>query len=115
MNHRLSIAQRQNQTRGGTTMLRRDLLLGGAIAGAGLMSRHGLAQAGDKVIPWADQPATVPPALGNVVKGGTPWEDLGSWITPNDKFFSIAHYDRPAIDASTWRLDVGGEVTARRA
>jgi len=91
-------------------MLRRDLLLGGAIAGAGLMSRHGLAQARDKVIPWADQPATVPPPLGNVAKGVTPWEDLDSWITPNDKFFSIAHYDRPAIDASTWRLDVGGEV-----
>ncbi len=23
------------------------------------------------------------------------WEDLDSWVTPNDKFFSISHFDRP--------------------
>ena len=32
---------------------------------------------------------------------------LELWITPNDKFFSIAHYNRPVIDEKTWRLDVG--------
>jgi DMSO/TMAO reductase YedYZ molybdopterin-dependent catalytic subunit len=45
-----------------------------------------------------------------VAKGLTRWEDLESWITPNDRFFSIAHYNRPQIDAQTWRLDVSGLV-----
>ena len=33
-----------------------------------------------------------------------------SWITPNDKFFSIAHFNRPVIDPSTWKLEIGGLV-----
>jgi hypothetical protein len=40
-----------------------------------------------------------PPPLKKVVMGQTRWEDLDSWITPNDKFFSIAHYDRPVKSA----------------
>ena len=38
------------------------------------------------------------------------WEDLDSWITPNDKFFTVAHYDQPVIDAKDWRLEIGGLV-----
>ena len=45
-----------------------------------------------------------------MVRGLTRWEDLNSWITPNEEFFSIAHYNRPRIDTKTWRLDVSGEV-----
>jgi hypothetical protein len=52
----------------------------------------------------------VPPPLENVAKGLARWEDLESWITPNDKFFSIAHYNRPQIDDKTWRLGVSGLV-----
>ena len=37
---------------------------------------------------------------------------LDSWITPNDKFFGVGHYEWPAIDAATWRLDVAGQVGA---
>ena len=29
---------------------------------------------------------------------------------PNDKFFSIAHFDRPVIDASAWKLEIDGLV-----
>src|SRR5690606_39429709 len=39
------------------------------------------------------------------------WETLDSWITPNDEFFIIKHYDEPVIDASTWALQVSGLVS----
>lgn len=95
-----------------TTRLQRRTVLGGAIAGAALLQGRAFAQSGPNptVIPWSDQPPPVPPPLENVVKGQTPWESLNSWITPNDKLFSIGHYNRPAIDTKTWRLDVAGMV-----
>lgn len=92
-------------------MDRRELLLSGAMAGVALFSERLFAQSGGtKVIPWSDQPVAIPPPLQNVIKGLTPWEDLDSQITPNYKFFSIAHYNRPQIDARTWQLDIGGHV-----
>src|SRR6476646_5356237 len=60
---------------------------------------------GEAVIPWLDQP---PPQTDPADKTLLVWEDLDSWITPNDKFFSIAHFDRPIIDASTWKLEIDG-------
>lgn len=92
--------------------LKRRAVLGGAIAGATLLQGRAFAQSNlqQTVIPWSDQPPPVPPPLENVVKNLTRWEDLDSWITPNDKFFSIAHYERPAIDEKAWRLDVAGMV-----
>ena len=91
-------------------MQRRDLLLGSAFAGIALLSERAFGQPAGKTIAWTDQPAPVPAPLQNVAKGLAPWEDLGGWITPNDKFFSIAHYNRPQIDPDTWRLDVSGQV-----
>jgi DMSO/TMAO reductase YedYZ molybdopterin-dependent catalytic subunit len=63
---------------------------------------------GDVVVPWLDQPDPNP--VPEVIKSQLVWEDLDSWITPNDKFFSIAHFDRPTIDADTWKLTVDGSV-----
>src|SRR6187401_3475612 len=63
---------------------------------------------GDVVIPWLDQPDANP--VPEVIKTQLVWEDLDSWVTPNDKFFSIAHFDRPTIDAATWKLAVDGLV-----
>src|SRR3984885_4302714 len=94
-------------------MQRRELLLSGAVAGIAMASSRAFAQSaasGDKLIAWIDIPPPVPEPLQNVVRGITPWEDLGSWITPNDKWFSIAHYDRPQIDPKTWRLEISGLV-----
>ena len=93
-------------------MQRRDLLRSGALAGIALLSDRAFAQSGvgSRLIPWSDQPPPVPPPLENVAKGVTRWEDLDSWITPNDKFFSIAHYNRPTIDAAAWRLNLSGLV-----
>jgi DMSO/TMAO reductase YedYZ molybdopterin-dependent catalytic subunit len=92
-------------------MNRRELLLSGAMAGVAFVSECVFAQSeGTKIIPWIDQPVAIPPPLQNVIKGLTPWEDLDSQITPNNKFFSIAHYNRPQIDAKTWQLDISGQV-----
>lgn len=65
-------------------------------------------RAGEEVIKWLDQ---LPPnPVPQVIKNQLVWEDLDSWVTPNDKFFSIAHFDRPVIDESTWKLEIGGSV-----
>ena len=63
---------------------------------------------GEVVVKWLDQ---LPPnPVPEVIKNQLVWEDLDSWITPNDKFFSIAHFNRPVIDPSTWKLEIGGLV-----
>lgn len=63
---------------------------------------------GEVILPWLDQPDPNP--VPDVIQTQLVWEDLDSWVTPNDKFFSIAHFDRPTIDANTWKLDVDGLV-----
>jgi DMSO/TMAO reductase YedYZ molybdopterin-dependent catalytic subunit len=68
-------------------------------------------QPGEEVVPWLDQRAEVPPPAQNVIGHQLVWEELDSWITPNDKFFTIIHFGTPAIDLQSWRLDVAGLVT----
>jgi DMSO/TMAO reductase YedYZ molybdopterin-dependent catalytic subunit len=94
---------------------RRDFVVGGAltVAGATLFHNSRLARAfstapGEVVVPWLDQPPENP--VPQVVANQLVWEDLDSWITPNEKFFSIAHYDRPVLDSNTWKLTLDGSV-----
>ncbi len=96
-------------------MARRELLLQGSVALAGLALLHSpwLAQAfpsrpGEEIIPWADQP----PAnqSGGAVENLPQWEELASWLTPNDKFFRVAHYNKPVIDEKAWTLEITGLV-----
>jgi DMSO/TMAO reductase YedYZ molybdopterin-dependent catalytic subunit len=75
---------------------------------SGMLAHAFPSQAGEEVIPWLDQPPENP--VPQVVANQLEWEKLNSWLTPNEQFFSIAHYDRPAIDAGTWKLEVGGLV-----
>jgi DMSO/TMAO reductase YedYZ molybdopterin-dependent catalytic subunit len=93
---------------------RRDLLQGGAVASVAILSRRAFAQTAPivaKLVPWSDQPPPVPaPVADNVIRGLARWEDLNSWITPNDKFFGVAHYGWPTIDETAWRLNVSGSV-----
>lgn len=91
---------------------RRDFVIqsGTVLAGLYLSS---LAQAfptreGETVIPWLDQPAPNPDPVG--IQSQLVWEDLNSWVTPNEKFFSISHFDRPTIDANSWKLEIDGLV-----
>jgi DMSO/TMAO reductase YedYZ molybdopterin-dependent catalytic subunit len=74
------------------------------------MARAFPARAGEEVVPWADQPPPVPDAASGVVKNLAKWEDLNTWLTPNERFFSVAHYDRPVIDERSWALQIGGSV-----
>ena len=98
-------------------MSRRELLRTGSMTLAGLaFLRFGpgaaafAAQPGEVVIPWLDQPAEVPVPARDVIGTQLRWEELDSWITPNDRFFTVAHFKVPAIDAQAWRLRIGGRV-----
>jgi DMSO/TMAO reductase YedYZ molybdopterin-dependent catalytic subunit len=63
---------------------------------------------GESVVRWLDQPTENPDPVG--IQTQLVWENLDSWITPNEEFFSISHFDRPVIDASTWKeVAVGGK------
>jgi DMSO/TMAO reductase YedYZ molybdopterin-dependent catalytic subunit len=98
-----------------STLSRRELLAAGGatLAGLALLNTRFAAaapalQADAEVIPWLDQMAENP--VPQVIANQLVWEEVDSWITPNDKFFSIAHYNRPEIDAETWQLEVTGLV-----
>jgi len=38
------------------------------------------------------------------------WEQLTSWITPNDLVFSVSHYGTPIVDANKWQLEISGLI-----
>jgi DMSO/TMAO reductase YedYZ molybdopterin-dependent catalytic subunit len=93
-------------------MARRSLLRQGSAAAAALalhrfpaLARAFPARPGEEVLPWADPPP--PPPFPAVL---LQWEALDSWLTPTDRFFTVAHYGVPAVDAQAWRLEVGGLV-----
>ncbi len=94
---------------------RRDFLTQGSAALGGLTILHTplLAQAfpsrpGEEVLRWVDQPPANP--VPEVVRNQLKWEELNSWLTPNDKFFAVGHYNWPVIDAASWSLEVTGLV-----
>jgi DMSO/TMAO reductase YedYZ molybdopterin-dependent catalytic subunit len=68
---------------------------------------------GEELIPFLDQPDAPPTAPGpwplNEISM-LDWQHLSSWITPNEGFFRVGHYDKPAIEESQWKLDVTGLV-----
>ena len=98
-----------------TDMQRREFIATASAALAGLAAflaaRPSAAfpvRSGEKVVAWLDQ---LPPnPVPEVIKNQLVWEDLDSWVTPNDKFFSIAHFNRPVIDANAWKLEIDGLV-----
>jgi DMSO/TMAO reductase YedYZ molybdopterin-dependent catalytic subunit len=61
-----------------------------------------------EVLPWLDQPEPNP--APEAIVRQLVWEQLDSWITPNDEFFVIKHYDLPELNESEWRLEIGGLV-----
>lgn len=66
---------------------------------------------GETLVPWTDPPPAAPNADMNLLN----WEDVDTWITPVDKFFKASHYGVPVVDASTYRLEIGGLVRRPRA
>ncbi len=95
---------------------RRNLLRrgGAALGGLYLLGRPTTAWAmalspDEEVIPWADRRPDNP--MPDVIRNQQVWEDLDSWITPNDRFFGISRYEYvPELDPASWRLAVGGRV-----
>jgi len=61
------------------------------------------------VIPWLDQlePHPNPEVLFSQIA----WEDLDSWLTSNDQFFTNKHFDEPILIEQDWRLELSGLVT----
>src|SRR5258708_3082685 len=39
---------------------------------------------------------------------GLRWEQLKSWITPNEELFSVSHYNTPEIALEKWQLEISG-------
>ena len=65
---------------------------------------------GEEVIPFLEQPQP-PSADLNVLK----WDELDAWITPNARFFRMAHYQKPlgpVIDDKAWKLEITGSGQA---
>ena len=94
---------------------RRSALLQGGAAWATLAGLQSplFAQAlpsrpGEETLQWMDQPPANP--SGGVVVNLQPWETLTAAQTPTDKFFQVAHYDKPVIDEKDWKLEVAGLV-----
>ena len=72
-------------------------------------TEQSLAEPGEEVIPWLDQPAEnpFPDNLKNLLK----WEKLDSWRIPTEDFFSFNHFGQPdGINEATWRLGIAGLV-----
>jgi DMSO/TMAO reductase YedYZ molybdopterin-dependent catalytic subunit len=63
-----------------------------------------------EVIPWLDQ--LEPNPVPEVIVQQLDWEqlDADSWITPNDQFFVIKHFNLPELNESDWRLAISGLV-----
>ena len=98
-----------------STFSRREVFRGSvALAAYALASRPlsavGLSPAPqEELLPWLEiQP-----------KGrGIQWQNLTSWVTPNDDLYEVTHYTKPApipeADHPNWKLEVTGYVKTPR-
>ena len=96
---------------------RRDAMLAGGamVAGLAFLRLDRLVAAapleqGEVVVTWLDQPAAVPLPAQAIIGQQLQWEELDSWITPTNKFFTVKHFGQPTVDPQKWRLDVTGLV-----
>lgn len=88
---------------------RRNWLRSGlALGGAAFLGLPPL-QADETPIPFLD-PQPVRPERPMIQ-----WEQLNSWITPNDQFFFVAHYGYPDTRAEGWSLSIEGLVEKPRS
>lgn len=94
---------------------RRDVLKTMGLAGAALAATPESAfpaswfQEGEEVVPFTDVPADFSTRRGEFVFR-LDLRELRSWMTPTEEFFTVAHYDRPQIDAASWSLSIEGLV-----
>ncbi|GKS58563.1 hypothetical protein YTPLAS18_20900 [Nitrospira sp.] len=102
---------------------RRDVLVRGgsalallAMMDTSLFTRIAGAAAGGQVIPFTDQPPAAPEAAVKAYGelNRMDWQNLTQWITPNDQFFSVSHYNRPVIKPEEFKLEITGLVNNPR-
>ena len=89
-------------------LTRRDMLRGTVAFAALAFAQRPLSVFGfDK----ANADETVVPFLEAQPKGKMLyWQDLTSWITPNDQLYSVSHYGTPEVDPGKWQLEISGLV-----
>jgi DMSO/TMAO reductase YedYZ molybdopterin-dependent catalytic subunit len=85
------------------------LVTSAAVLNSPLLTEAFAAQPGEEIIAWSDQPTVDPGVARGVIQNLQRWEDF-DWLTPNSKFFNIAHYNRPHIDEQDWSLEITGLV-----
>jgi DMSO/TMAO reductase YedYZ molybdopterin-dependent catalytic subunit len=109
-------------------MTRRDVMVTGGALAAGLAggaaAGFGIGRAtADEGGTAAGEGATTAPASAPVfakdegttlkvfgTELGTPWYDQTPFVTPHELFFVRNRYPSPAVDASTWKLEVKGDA-----
>lgn len=89
-------------------MKRRDFLRRSGLTLTGLLLSPWAVYAfpnreGEVLIPFTDQP---PPSERVLLD----WNELDTFITPNNEFFNVSHYGKPEVDLATWKLEVSGLV-----
>src|SRR5437762_6933878 len=88
------------------SLTRREMLRGSVAFAALAFAQRPLSVFGFEE-PGADE--TVVPFLDAQPKGKMLyWQDLTSWITPNDQLYSVSHYGTPEVDPDKWRLEFSG-------
>ena len=86
---------------------------GGALAALAFLDSPLFAagREGETTIRFLDPPPPPPQPIPNLLD----WQELDSFIVPSDRFFSVDHYGPVAVDAQTYKLDVGGLVAHPRS
>lgn len=103
----------------GAGLSRRDFLVRGsstlallAMMDASFFARMAGAAEDGEVIPFLDRPPHAPEAAVKAYGelNRLDWQKLSQWITPNDQFFSVSHYNRPVIRPEEYQLELTGLV-----
>jgi DMSO/TMAO reductase YedYZ molybdopterin-dependent catalytic subunit len=107
----------ETNVQSGAGLSRRDLLVKGGSALAllammdpAIFTRLAGAAENGQVIPFVDRPPAAPEAAVKAYGelNRLDWQRLGEWITPNDQFFTVSHYNRPVIRAEEYKLEIAG-------
>ena len=87
---------------------RRDMIKGSVAFAALACAQYPLSTLG---FSETDEGAEVIPFLDKQSgSNGIKWEELQSWITPNEQLYKVQHYNVPKLDPVSWRLEISGLV-----
>ena len=93
-------------------LTRREMIRGSVAMAALAFAQHPLSAFG---VAEPEDPGTLLPFLdlqppGKMIR----WEQLKTWITPNDQVFAVSHYGVPKVETAGWNLDISGLVKKPR-